>query len=161
VKNCRDLDVLRDFRPDDQTSVREIVLAGMRERWGEAFDPAANVDLDDIWTYYVLERRAEVVVCEKEGAVVATGTLLPVDINTGQLVRIAVIRHQRRKGIAITMVKELARRARQNEMKTLLVTTDPPWTDAVELYRACGFAVFETTTTTTAMCMKLASDAQQ
>ena len=138
--------MLRDFRPDDQASVRDIVLAGMRERWGDAFDPAANVDLDDIWTYYVLERRAEVVVCEEEGAVVATGTLLPVDIETGQLVRIAVIRQQRRKGIAAAIVKELQRRARQNEMKTLLVTTDLPWTDAVALYRACGFAIFEITT---------------
>jgi N-acetylglutamate synthase-like GNAT family acetyltransferase len=154
--------VLRDFRPDDQEPVRDIVLAGMRERWGDAFDPAVNVDLDDIWTYYVLERRAEVVVCEEEeGAVVATGTLLPLDTDTGQLVRIAVIRQQRRKGIAAAVVKELARRARQNEMKTLLVTTDVPWTDAVALYRSCGFAIFESTNTTALLSMDLASDAQQ
>jgi N-acetylglutamate synthase-like GNAT family acetyltransferase len=153
--------VLRDFRPDDQASVRDIVLAGMRDRWGDAFDPAANVDLDDIWTYYVLERGAEVVVCEEEGAIIATGTLLPVDIQTGQLVRIAVIRQQRRKGIATAIVKELQRRARQNEMKTLLVTTDLPWTDAVALYRACGFAIFEITTSTAALSMDLVSDAQQ
>jgi N-acetylglutamate synthase-like GNAT family acetyltransferase len=155
------LRVLRDFRPDDQASVRDIVLAGMRERWGDAFDPAANVDLDDIWTYYVLERRAEVVVCEEEGAVVATGTLLPVDIETGQLVRIAVICQQRRKGIAAAIVKELQRRARQNEMKTLVVTTDIPWTDALALYRACGFAIFEITDSTAALSMDIASDAQQ
>ena len=153
--------VLRDFRPDDQAAVRDIVLDGMRERWGDAFDPAVNVDLDDIWTYYVLERHAEVVVCEEEGAVVATGTLLPVDIETGQLVRIAVIRQQRRKGIAAAIVKELQRRARQNEMKTLLVTTDLPWTDAVALYRACGFAIFEITNSTAALSMNFASDAQQ
>jgi N-acetylglutamate synthase-like GNAT family acetyltransferase len=153
--------VLRDFRPDDQDPVRDIVLAGMRERWGDAFDPAVNVDLDDIWSYYVLERRSDVVVCEEEGAVVATGTLLPLDISTGQLVRIAVIRQQRRKGIAAAIVKELQRRARQNEMKTLLVTTDIPWTDAVALYRACGFTVFETTHTTAMLSMDIARDAQQ
>ena len=153
--------VLRGFRPDDQGAVRDIVLDGMRERWGDAFDPAVNGDLDDIWTYYVLERRAEVVVCEAEGAVVATGTLLPLDIDTGQLVRIAVIRQQRRKGIAAAIVKELQRRARQNEMKTLVVMTDVPWTDAVALYRACGFTVFETTQTTTMLCMDTARDPQQ
>jgi N-acetylglutamate synthase-like GNAT family acetyltransferase len=133
----------------------------MRERWGDAFDPAVNVDLDDIWTYYVLERRAEVVVCEEKGAVVATGTLLPLDIDTGQLVRIAVIRQQRRKGIAVAVVKELARRARQNGMKTLLVTTDVPWTDAVALYRACGFSLFDSTSTTAMLSMDVARDAQQ
>jgi len=153
--------VLRDFRPDDQGAVRDIVLDGMRERWGDAFDAAVNVDLDDIWTYYVSERRAEVVVCEEEGAVVATGTLLPLDIDTGQLVRIAVIRQQRRKGIAAAIVKELQRRAGQNEMKTLVVTTDVPWTDAVALYRACGFTVVETTHTTAMLCMDIARDAQQ
>jgi N-acetylglutamate synthase-like GNAT family acetyltransferase len=153
--------VLRDFCPGDQASVRDLVLAGMRERWGDAFDPAANVDLDDIWTYYVSERRAEVVVCEEEGAIVATGTLLPVDGQSGQLVRIAVIRQQRRKSIAAAIVKELQRRARQNEMKTLLVTTDLPWTDAVALYRACGFAIFDIASSTVTLSMDLASDAQQ
>ena len=155
------MSLLRDFRPDDQASVRAIVLAGMRERWGDAFDPAANVDLDDIWNYYVLERRAEVVVCEEAGAVVATGTLVPLDIETGQLVRIAVIRQQRRKGIAVAIVKELQRRARQNEMKTLLVTTDRPWIDAVALYRACGFTSFRITSSTVELSMSVASDAQQ
>jgi N-acetylglutamate synthase-like GNAT family acetyltransferase len=155
------LRVLRDFRPDDQVAVRAIVVAGMRERWGDAFDPAANVDLDDIWNYYVLERRAEVVVGEEEGAVVATGTLVPLDIETGQLVRIAVIRQQRRKGIAVAIVKELQRRARQNEMKTLLVTTDRPWTDAVALYRACGFTSFRITSSTIELSKSVASDAQQ
>ena len=153
--------MLRDFRPDDQASVRDIVLDGMRERWGDAFDPAVNVDLDDIWAYYVLERRAEVVVCEEEGAIVATGALLPLDSDTSRLVRIAVIRQQRRKGIAAAIVKELQRRARQNEMKTLLVTTDLPWTDAVALYRACGFAILDITSTTATLSMDVASDAQQ
>jgi N-acetylglutamate synthase-like GNAT family acetyltransferase len=155
------LRALRDFRPDDQALVRDIVLAGMRERWGDAFDPAANLDLDDIWTYYVFQRRAEVVVCEEEGAVVATGTLVPLDIHTGQLVRIAVIRQQRRKGIAAAIVKELQRRARQNEMKTLLVTTDRPWIDAVALYRSCGFTNFRITNSTVALSMSFASDGQQ
>jgi N-acetylglutamate synthase-like GNAT family acetyltransferase len=133
----------------------------MRERWGDAFEPAVNVDLDDIWAYYVLERRAEVVVREEDGAIVATGTLVPLDTDTSRLVRIAVIRPQRRKGIAAAMVKELQRRARQNEMKTLLVTTDLPWTDAVALYRACGFAICGITSATVTLSMDVASDAQQ
>jgi len=153
--------VLRDFRPDDQARVRDIVLDGMRERWGDAFDPTGNVDLDDIWTFYVLECRAEVVVCEEDGVIVATGTLVPLDMQTGQLVRIAVIRQQRRKGIAAAIVKELQRRARQNEMKTLLVTTDRPWADAVALYRACGFTSFRISESTVELSKRVVSDAQQ
>src|ERR671911_216541 len=34
-----DDDVMRDFTPGDQTAVRELVLGGMRERWGDAYDP--------------------------------------------------------------------------------------------------------------------------
>jgi N-acetylglutamate synthase-like GNAT family acetyltransferase len=155
------LRALRDFRPDDQAAVRAIVLAGMRERWGDEFEPAVNVDLDDIWTYYVLQRRAEVVVCEEDGVVVATGTLVPLDIRTAELVRIAVIRQQRRKGIASAIVKELQRRARQNEMKTLLVTTDRPWADAVALYHACGFTSFRITDSTVEFSKSFAGDTQQ
>jgi hypothetical protein len=53
------VDVMRDFTHGDQIAVRELVLGGMRERWGDAYDPSANPDLDDISTTYV-SRGAEV-----------------------------------------------------------------------------------------------------
>lgn len=133
----------------------------MKERWGDVFEPTANADLDDIWSEYVERRRAEVVVVELEGAIVGTGTLVPIDVQTGELVRIAVNRQQRRKGIGALVVKELARRARENGMKTLCVTTDPPWTDAIALYRACGFTVVQTTSAAVALTMDLTLACQQ
>ena len=38
--------MLRDFDPDGQAAVRELVLDGLRERWGGAFDASVNPDLD-------------------------------------------------------------------------------------------------------------------
>jgi hypothetical protein len=68
--------VLRDFEPRDHEPVRELVLAGMRERWGDAYDPSANPDLDNISACYV-DRGADVVVAEIGGEIVATGILWP------------------------------------------------------------------------------------
>ncbi|HZA87409.1 MAG TPA: hypothetical protein VE466_11045 [Acidimicrobiales bacterium] len=62
---------MRDFTPGDQTAVRELVLGGMRERWGDAYDPSANPDLDDISASYI-NWGAEVVVVDIEGEIVAT-----------------------------------------------------------------------------------------
>jgi hypothetical protein len=44
---------MRDFKPGDQVPVRELVLEGMRERWGDAYDPSVNPDLDDISASYL------------------------------------------------------------------------------------------------------------
>jgi hypothetical protein len=71
-----DAGVLRAFTPGDQPAVRQLVLDGMRERWGDAYDPAANPDLDDISASYVT-RGAEVVVVDIGGKIVAAGVLRP------------------------------------------------------------------------------------
>jgi hypothetical protein len=61
--------VIRDLAPRDQKPVRDLVLEGMRERWGDAYDPSANSDLGDIAANYV-DRGAEVVVIEIGGEIV-------------------------------------------------------------------------------------------
>lgn len=80
---------MRDFTPGDQTAVRELVLGGMRERWGDAYDPSANPDLDDISASYI-NQGAEVVVVDIEREIVATGTLLPECNRHGRIVRMSV-----------------------------------------------------------------------
>ncbi|KAG0324290.1 hypothetical protein BGZ99_001984 [Dissophora globulifera] len=47
---------------EDQEVVRELVLQGLAERWGQEFDPSYNQDLQDIHAYYVERHRATVVV---------------------------------------------------------------------------------------------------
>ena len=70
------MSAVRPFVADDHVSVRDLILAGMRERWGDAYEPSANADLDDITANYV-DRGADVLVIEVEGRIVATGTLVP------------------------------------------------------------------------------------
>jgi ribosomal protein S18 acetylase RimI-like enzyme len=129
---------MRDFTPGDQEPVRELVLGGMRERWGDAYDPSANPDLDNISASYV-DRGAEVVVVEMDGEIVATGMLQPERDGRGRIVRVSVDRARRRQGFGRQVVEELVRRARRRGMLEVVVLTDTPWTSAVALYRSCGF----------------------
>jgi len=130
--------VLRDFTDDDQAAVRALVQGGLRERWGDSFDPSANPDLDDVAAHYV-ERGAEVVVAEVGGEVVGTGVLQPEQDRRGRILRVSVRAEHRRRGIGRQIVEELVDRARQRGMSAVVVLTDTPWTSATALYRACGF----------------------
>ncbi|MSO86990.1 MAG: GNAT family N-acetyltransferase [Acidimicrobiia bacterium] len=128
----------RPFVADDHASVRDLILAGMRERWGDAYEPSANPDLDDIRSTYV-DRGADVVVIEAGGRIIATGTLVPLDHGTGQIVRMSVDARHRREGLARGVVEHLLRRARERGLAEVIVLTDTPWVSARALYRACGF----------------------
>jgi GNAT superfamily N-acetyltransferase len=130
--------VVRDFRTGDQEALRRLILGGLRERWGDAFDPALNPDLDDFVANYV-DRGAEVIVVECDGGLVATGTLIPEPPAAGRIVRMSVSASHRRQGLGRRVVNELIGRARRRGMAELRVLTDTPWASAVALYRACGF----------------------
>ena len=131
--------MIRDFEPRDQEAVRSLVLAGMRERWGDAYDPSANADLDDIAGTYVAPG-AEVAVLELGGRVVACGTLLFESESRGRIVRVSVDADHRRRGFGRQIVDHLVDRASDRGVAEVVVTTDSPWTSAVDLYLSCGFA---------------------
>lgn len=130
--------MLRDFVPGDQAAVRELVLGGLRERWGDAYDPSANPDLDDISASYV-DAGVEVVVVEIASEIVATGMLRPEGDRRGRIVRVSVDQAHRRRGFGRQVVQELVRRARRRNMVEVVVLTDTPWASALALYRSCGF----------------------
>lgn len=132
--------MVRDLRREDQDGVRSLVLDGLAERWGEAFDPSRNPDVDDVWATYV-EVGADVVVAEADGVIVATGTLLAETDGSGRIVRMSVAATHRRLGLGRAVVAELVARAGQRGLAPVVVLTDTPWTSAVELYRSCGFRV--------------------
>lgn len=129
---------IRSFSSGDGAAVRELVLAGLAERWGAAFDPAHNPDLDDLQASY-LDRGGEIVVVDEEGRLVATGTLIPDGERRGRIVRMSVDRNRRRSGLGRQVVAELLRRARARGMHEVVVSTDTPWASALALYRSCGF----------------------
>lgn len=130
--------MLRDFSPADQNDLRLLILAGLRERWGESFDADRNPDLTDFMASY-LHRGCDVVVIERDGELIATGTLMPDTGGAGKIVRMSVARSHRRQGHARRIIDELIERARRRRMSEVRVLTDTPWESAVALYRACGF----------------------
>jgi GNAT superfamily N-acetyltransferase len=128
---------IRDFRPEDQATVRALVLAGLGDHFG-TIDETLNPDLDDIASAYVVHG-ARVVVAEFAGAIVGAGTLVEADPGVGRLVRMSVARGQRGRGIGRSLVNCLLDEARGRGWRRVLVETTDDWQDAIGLYRACGF----------------------
>lgn len=146
--------MVRDFEPDDQPAVRQLILSGMRERWGEQYDDAANPDVDDIWSTYVI-KGGEVVVWEEDGVVVGTGTLVPEPDGGGRILRMSVDRSYRQHGLGRRIVAELMKRARRRRLSHLRVSTDTPWRDAVGPYASCGFEIVDQTDAATHFSLSL------
>lgn len=140
----------RDFEPADQPAVRQLIQDGLRQRWGPSFDPSCNPDLDNLWTNYVAPG-GQIVVTESNDDIIATGILcleptppfvaaLTDEQIIPRLRRISVSQNHQRQGLGRLIVEELVSRAFALGFRSVLVSTDTPWTDAVALYQSCGFA---------------------
>jgi ribosomal protein S18 acetylase RimI-like enzyme len=117
-----------------QDDFRLLVLDGMAERWG-TIDESLNTDLDDIETSY----DGDCVVVALDGAtVVGTGILL-VRPPEGEIVRMAVHREYRRRGIATKLLTELVYLASERGIDRIVVETNAKWTEARGLYESSGF----------------------
>jgi len=121
----------------NHAAVRQLILAGLEERWGK-LDATLNHDLENMLVTYA-EGRTVVVL--RDALVVATGTLLPLPGGAAKIVRMSVDRTARRAGLACRIVDELIATAREWGVSSVEVETNTSWTSAVDLYKACGFAV--------------------
>jgi len=131
---------VREFTAADQDAAAAVIQGGMRDRWGAAFDPAQNPDLDDLWESYMTNGSCLLVAVDEDDTVVGTGALVP-DRAGAEILRMSVATHMRRRGIARDVVAALVERARANDIDTVVVSTDTPWTDAIALYESCGFTI--------------------
>ena len=122
------------FAPALQDAFRRLVLDGMAERWGTV-DQSLNTDLDDIAISY----DGDCVLAALEGAlVVGTGILL-LRVPEGEIVRMAVQRDYRRRGIATRILTELIGLASERGVNRIVVETNARWTEARNLYEKSGF----------------------
>ena len=128
---------LRPFRPADQRAAQGLILAAMQERWG-TLDPGKNPDLNDIASSYA--DGVFLVACQ-EGALVATGAFRPHAADTVEIVRMAVRRDRRRRGIGRAMLWTLCWRAYRAGYRRAILETTAHWHDAVAFYRAFGFRI--------------------
>ncbi len=128
---------IRTFGAADQVAARALILAGLGHHFGW-IDQTANPDLDEIMTHYV--RPGNVfIVAEQRGEIVGTGALVTESEAIGRLVRMSVDRSRRRLGIGRSLVAYLLNEARRRGFHRVLVETNDDWSDAIQLYLACGF----------------------
>ena len=126
---------VRPFERNEQDGVRELVLAGIRERW-DVLDESLNQDLNDFASTY----GAGTTLTAWDGKrLVATGTLVPRGDGVGEILRMSTAAAHRRQGVASRILRELVAEARARGMETLVLETASHFTDARALYEARGF----------------------
>lgn len=128
---------MRPFSGNDQTVVKQLILAGLQEHFGR-LDPSLNPDLDDIGAYY-LAAGDHFWVAEIDGQVVGCGGLVAEDGQTGRIVRVSVSKQKRGQGIGRMVVEQLVALGWQRGYQRLVVETNHDWSAALALYRRCGF----------------------
>ena len=132
---------IRPFDPGDQVPARRLILEGLGEHFG-VIDETCNPDIDDIAGHYP-DRGHVFLVAEYGAELVATGALVCEDQQTGQLVRVSVVKRWRRQGLGRTLVQRLIAAARDRKLARLWMETNDDWIDAIALYSACGFEEFD------------------
>ena len=125
------------FRPADQDALRQLILDGLEDHWGE-LDERLNPDLDDLARSY---QKGTVLVARRDGRIVGAAAVVPGSEDEGEVKRMAVARDQRRTGLATALLRELVAVGRSRGWTALVLETTATWTDAVGLYEAFGFTL--------------------
>ena len=126
---------MHELRPDLEDAARSLILAGLGEHWGNV-DPALNRDLDDL---AVTDADGTVLVACDGARVVGTGTIVPRDQRSAEIVRMSVAPAYRRTGLGRRLVDELLECARGWGMDRVVLETSAHWTEVVAFYLRCGF----------------------
>lgn len=104
-------------------------------RYGDYF----NASQEDEQTAWYLPPHGLFLVMERQGEIIGMGAFKPFDEETAELKRIWTRSDLRRQGLALQMVTELERRARQAGYQHLYLTTGFRQPEAVQLYLGCGY----------------------
>jgi GNAT superfamily N-acetyltransferase len=135
---------LRPFIPADQTAVRELILAGLGQRFGTA-DPSLTPDLDDIQASYLAHDAYFVVVeAAEDSQIIACGALIhePNQPEAMRIVRVSVRGDWQGRGLGRLVSHALLDEAHQRGLARVLVETNSDWHSALRLYHALGFTEY-------------------
>jgi ribosomal protein S18 acetylase RimI-like enzyme len=123
------------YSPADQDAVNTLVLAGLAEHWG-ALDPSLNPDLDDIAGHYA---GGVFLVARLGGEIAGCGALVPLEGETGEIVRMSVAKDARRQRIGRRILDALCAAARDLGLQRLVLETTVDWTGVRRFYEDYGF----------------------
>jgi ribosomal protein S18 acetylase RimI-like enzyme len=127
--------IIRPIKPHEQNEAKDLILSGLRERWG-FIDPMKNPDLCNIISNYL---RGAFLVALLEGSIIGTGALLPEDRSKCRIVRMSVKNELRSRGIGTTVLNALIQTAQFMDFDQILLETTATWIDAVTFYQKRGF----------------------
>ncbi|KAL9652987.1 hypothetical protein ABK040_015502 [Willaertia magna] len=142
-----------------QHKAKEIVLAGLKERFGE-LNPNYNQDLNQLSSHYyeflgaflisvtkTIENNNVTITKDKQ--LIGTGALSIDDKficgkRNFRIERVSILKEFRRNGYAYEITRRLIEIAKEKKQEenvgdVVLVETDVPWVDAIGLYKKLGF----------------------
>jgi N-acetylglutamate synthase-like GNAT family acetyltransferase len=125
------------FSSSDQMDVKQLVLAGLEERW-TVLDPTKNQDLNDIASSYA---DGKFIVARSEGRLVGCGALVRRENGTGEIVRMSVSRDLRRQRVGSRLLHQLLDEAQALGIKKVVLETTETWQDAIDFYQSQGFRI--------------------
>ena len=128
---------IEPFQPEDQTMVKNLILAGLAEHWGE-LNSSKNPDLNDITSTYA---SGAFFVAWFKGEIVGTGALIPHSAGIAQIVRMSVAQAMRRKRVATQILHHLIQYAKDHGYQKIVLETTKDWHDAIEFYLHNNFRI--------------------
>lgn len=127
--------VVAPLETEDAFAVRQLLIAGLTERWG-SYEAKFNPDIEGFPASY---EDSFVLVAKRAGEVVGTGTLRPTGARRAEVVRMSVAASSRRTGIGSLILSHLLRLARERAVHEVCLETTSSWSSATEFYVRHGF----------------------
>ena len=127
--------IVRQIQPQDTSRARQLILTGLREKWGE-LDLARNRDLDDIIASY---QDGVFLVAISGSMLIGTGALILESERSARVVRMWTRRSKRGQGVGSAILEQLLNEARGQGYSRVVLETTASWQDAVQFYTNRGF----------------------
>jgi GNAT superfamily N-acetyltransferase len=121
---------IKTFQPEDQATVKNLILAGLVEHWGE-LDSSKNPDLNDIASTYA---NGVFLVARLRDEIVGTGAFVPHADGVAKIVRMSVGATMRRKHIGMLILHHLIQYAKDYGYQKIVLETTEDWHEAIEFY---------------------------
>jgi GNAT superfamily N-acetyltransferase len=125
--------LIRSFQPTDQYETKNLIEAGLKERFQPCVEEY-NLDLDDLEHSFLV-----LLVAISEDQVVACGGLKLESDGTLHISRMCTKLKFRRHGLAQLTLEHLIKEARDRGFQRLLLETNIAWGNAIRVYEKVGF----------------------
>jgi GNAT superfamily N-acetyltransferase len=129
--------VIEPFQSEDQTTVKNLILAGLAEYWDE-LDLNKNSDLNDIASTYA---NGVFMVARLGDEILGTGAFVPHADGVAQIVRMSVRATMRRKHIGTLILRHLIQYAKDHGYRKIILETTEDWREAIEFYLHNNFRI--------------------